>query len=176
MDCLITRYGVRTLGYHGYNSGGDMLDEGTTIVKAFMAIAEDEPIVGKTDARLNLDNEYLKDEVSDLKKVIEKWTSSKLTLAQLLTEQIPINIVRTLGGKDPLPLLPKLSGAEPIEKESLVKSIKKKAQTKTPSDSNPKPEKKADSTTEELLLTLMKEVKGLKEKIKASTDNSLSVS
>ncbi|GKF75625.1 hypothetical protein Tco_0225069, partial [Tanacetum coccineum] len=27
-------------------------DEGTTMVKVFMAIAEDEPAVGKTDARL----------------------------------------------------------------------------------------------------------------------------
>ncbi|GJZ82691.1 retrovirus-related pol polyprotein from transposon TNT 1-94 [Tanacetum coccineum] len=72
---------------------------GTTTVKAFMAIAKDEPAMGKTDARLNLDNESLKDEVFDLKKVIEKWTSSKVTLDQLLTEQVPGNIVCALGGR-----------------------------------------------------------------------------
>ncbi|GKB52510.1 retrovirus-related pol polyprotein from transposon TNT 1-94 [Tanacetum coccineum] len=93
-------------------------DEGVTKVKAFMAIAEDEPSVGKTDARseeklaqqvqlsksrviliLNLENESLKDEISGLKKVIEKWTSSKVTLDQLLTEQVPSNIVHALGGR-----------------------------------------------------------------------------
>ncbi|GJV68251.1 hypothetical protein Tco_1483760 [Tanacetum coccineum] len=122
-------------------------DEGVYRVKAFMAIVEDEPTVGKINARLdlhyvedqknnllikfnslkqelssckselidlkntkvhnltlqheitrlNLDNESLRDEVYDLKKVIEKWTSSKVTLDQLLTEQVLGNIVRALG-------------------------------------------------------------------------------
>ncbi|GJR75971.1 hypothetical protein Tco_0088336 [Tanacetum coccineum] len=49
--------------------------------------------------KLSLENESLKDEISDLKKVIEKWTSSRITLDQLLTEQVPGNIVRALGGK-----------------------------------------------------------------------------
>nr|GEY47172.1 hypothetical protein [Tanacetum cinerariifolium] len=49
--------------------------------------------------RLNLDNQSLNDEVFDLKKVIEKWTSSKVTLDQLLNEQIHGNIVRALGGR-----------------------------------------------------------------------------
>ncbi|GJT93044.1 retrovirus-related pol polyprotein from transposon TNT 1-94 [Tanacetum coccineum] len=49
--------------------------------------------------KLSLENESLKDEISDLKKVIEKWTSSRVTLDQLLTEQIPRNIVRAIGGK-----------------------------------------------------------------------------
>ncbi|GJT44018.1 retrovirus-related pol polyprotein from transposon TNT 1-94 [Tanacetum coccineum] len=49
--------------------------------------------------KLSLENESLKDEISDLKKVIEKWTSSRVTLDQLLTEQIHGNIVRALGGK-----------------------------------------------------------------------------
>nr|GEU98184.1 ribonuclease H-like domain-containing protein [Tanacetum cinerariifolium] len=48
-------------------------------------------------ARLNLENKSLKDEISELKKVIEKWTSSKVTLDQLLTKKIPSNIVRALG-------------------------------------------------------------------------------
>ncbi|GJY95550.1 hypothetical protein Tco_0511911 [Tanacetum coccineum] len=43
------------------------------------------------------------------------------------------------------------------EKESLVKAIKKKAQTKSPSVPDPSLDKKVDSSTEQLLLTLMKE-------------------
>ncbi|GJZ07502.1 hypothetical protein Tco_0541295 [Tanacetum coccineum] len=126
-------------------------DEGTTRIRAFMAIAEDEPSVGKADARsgqwvditmkkrknmvnkynllkqelslhkselsnlkntvsincslhnevirVNLENESLKDENSDLKKVIEKWTCSKVTLDQLFSEQIPGNIVKALRRK-----------------------------------------------------------------------------
>ncbi|GKB07158.1 hypothetical protein Tco_0835391 [Tanacetum coccineum] len=85
-------------------------DEGVTRVTAFIAIAEDEPSLGKVDARsvynlslqnkitrLNLDNESLRDKVADLKKVIEKWTSSKVILDQLLTEQVPGDIVCALG-------------------------------------------------------------------------------
>ncbi|GKA88363.1 retrovirus-related pol polyprotein from transposon TNT 1-94 [Tanacetum coccineum] len=49
--------------------------------------------------RVNLENESLKDEISDLKRVIEKWTCSKVTLDQLLSEQIPGNIVKALGGR-----------------------------------------------------------------------------
>ncbi|GKB45731.1 retrovirus-related pol polyprotein from transposon TNT 1-94, partial [Tanacetum coccineum] len=61
-------------------------DEGVTTVRAFMGIVEDELVGKKTN-----------DEVSDLKRVIEKWTSSKVTLDQLLTEQILGNIVRAMG-------------------------------------------------------------------------------
>nr|GEU78569.1 retrovirus-related Pol polyprotein from transposon TNT 1-94 [Tanacetum cinerariifolium] len=110
-------------------------DEGTTKFKAFMAIVEDEPSVGKEDARfgqwvditmkkvhrilsmtdneerkhvidfthvdllVNLENKSLKDEIFDHKEVIEKWTCSKVTLDQLLSEKIPGNIVKTLRGK-----------------------------------------------------------------------------
>nr|GEY70785.1 retrovirus-related Pol polyprotein from transposon TNT 1-94 [Tanacetum cinerariifolium] len=81
--------------------------------------------------RVNLENESLKDEIYDLKKVIEKWTCSKLTLDQLISEQIPGNIVKAFGRKgrrkknnsskeviftkadEPLPPLPKLTGVEP---------------------------------------------------------------
>nr|GEU39404.1 ulp1 protease family, C-terminal catalytic domain-containing protein [Tanacetum cinerariifolium] len=49
--------------------------------------------------RVNLENESLKDEISDLKKVIDKWTCNKVTLNQLLSEQVPGNIVKALGGK-----------------------------------------------------------------------------
>ncbi|GKA89609.1 hypothetical protein Tco_0811421 [Tanacetum coccineum] len=65
--------------------------------------------------------------------------------------------------QEPLPPLPKLSGAKPIgtsndvtKKESSVKTIKKKAQTKSPSVPDPTLDKKAELSTEQLLLTLMK--------------------
>ncbi|GJV23998.1 hypothetical protein Tco_1376693 [Tanacetum coccineum] len=49
--------------------------------------------------RVNLENESLKDEIIDQKKVIVKWTCSKVTLDQLLSKQVPRNIVKALGGK-----------------------------------------------------------------------------
>ncbi|GJW60284.1 hypothetical protein Tco_0109619 [Tanacetum coccineum] len=75
--------------------------EGTTRIRAFMAIAEDEPSVGKADARSGqwVYITMKKDEISDLKRVIEKWTCSKVTLDQQLSEQIPGNIFKALGGK-----------------------------------------------------------------------------
>ncbi|GJX02543.1 retrovirus-related pol polyprotein from transposon TNT 1-94 [Tanacetum coccineum] len=48
--------------------------------------------------KLSLENESLKDEISDLKKVIRKWTSSRVTLDQLLSEHVPGDIVMALGG------------------------------------------------------------------------------
>ncbi|GJZ56972.1 hypothetical protein Tco_0612466, partial [Tanacetum coccineum] len=185
--------------------------------------------------RVNLENESLKDKIIDLKKVIEKWTCSKVTLDQLLSEQVPRNIVKDLGGKgrrkekiftkevvftkageslsklapkitsdseyecdsqEPLPPLPKLIGASPFgNSESLISLsdltlnmaeitldtpdpkktrpsvkvlptyvIKKKTEKST---TGPKPcsDKKADSSTKQLLLTMMEEVKGLKRQI-----------
>nr|GEU81096.1 retrovirus-related Pol polyprotein from transposon TNT 1-94 [Tanacetum cinerariifolium] len=49
--------------------------------------------------RVNLENKSLKDDIYDLKKVIEKWTCSKVTLDQLLFDQIPGNIVKALREK-----------------------------------------------------------------------------
>nr|GEX57600.1 retrovirus-related Pol polyprotein from transposon TNT 1-94 [Tanacetum cinerariifolium] len=105
-DSLAALYGK----YH-YEEGLIDEDEGTTKFKGFIEIADDEPSVGKGDARssqwveitikvirVNLENESLKDEISGLKKFIEKWTCSKVTLDQLLYEQIPRNIVKALGG------------------------------------------------------------------------------
>nr|GEV05098.1 retrovirus-related Pol polyprotein from transposon TNT 1-94 [Tanacetum cinerariifolium] len=76
----------------------------------------DEASVGKADARsgqwvditmkknevirVDLENKSLKDEISKLKRVIEKWTCRKVTLDQLLSKQIPGNIVKALRGKD----------------------------------------------------------------------------
>ncbi|GKA26577.1 hypothetical protein Tco_0712686, partial [Tanacetum coccineum] len=142
-------------------------DEGVTKVKAFMAIAEDEPAVGKGDARL--------DEISNLKKVIEKWTSSRVTLDQLLTEQAaesPSETVPKLtsdsksecDNPEPLPSLPKLLKAEPKikkvpDKRLAIKVIKKKAQPMTSSVLDLSLVKKIESSTKQLLLTLMEEVK-----------------
>ncbi|GJV37139.1 hypothetical protein Tco_1409616 [Tanacetum coccineum] len=71
--------------------------------------------------RVNLENESLKEEISDLKKVIEKWTCSKVTIDQLLSEQIPDNIVKVTSDsesecetQEPLPPLPKLIRAAPV--------------------------------------------------------------
>ncbi|GJR08159.1 retrovirus-related pol polyprotein from transposon TNT 1-94 [Tanacetum coccineum] len=116
-------------------------DKGTTRIRTFMAIAEDEPSVGKADAR---SGQWV--------DITMKKTCSKVTLDQLLSEQIPGNIVKALRGKgrrkennpskevlftkadvstsesalmitsdseddsdiqEPLPLLPKLTGADP---------------------------------------------------------------
>ncbi|GKF18626.1 hypothetical protein Tco_0063544 [Tanacetum coccineum] len=70
--------------------------------------------------RINLENESLKDEIIDLNKVIEKSTYSKVTLDQLLSEQVPRNIVKALGGKEPLPPLPKLIGKSLISLSDLA--------------------------------------------------------
>ncbi|GJZ78799.1 retrovirus-related pol polyprotein from transposon TNT 1-94 [Tanacetum coccineum] len=179
--------------------------------------------------RVNLENESLKDEIIDLKKVIEKWTCSKVTLDQLLSKQVPGNIVKALGGKgrrkekiaskevvftkadesssmlapeitsnsesecdslEPLPPLPKLIGVAPsVTLDSIISLsdltlnmvdltldtpvLKKTRPSVKVSPSNvikkktkkslvvPKPcsDKKADSFTEQLLLTLMEEPK-----------------
>nr|GEX19661.1 hypothetical protein [Tanacetum cinerariifolium] len=114
-------------------------DEGTTKIKAFMAIAEDEPSVRKADVRsgqwvditmkkvhrllsmtngderkqildyTNVDLLYVEDQ---RKNMVNKFnllkqelslhkseTCSKVTLDQLLTEQVPGNIIKALGGK-----------------------------------------------------------------------------
>ncbi|GJV44242.1 hypothetical protein Tco_1428778 [Tanacetum coccineum] len=120
-------------------------DEGTTAVKAFMAIAEDEPDVGKIDSR------------SRTQPIgTSKGVTSTINLTQ--TSTVSNNTKKV------------------IDKESLIKSIKKKAQPKTLVVLDPSSEKKVDSTTEKLLRTLMKEIKGLKEHIKPSSENSYSIS
>nr|GEU37484.1 hypothetical protein [Tanacetum cinerariifolium] len=108
-------------------------DEGVTKVKTFMAIAEDELSVGKAYA-------------------------SDVTLDQLLSEQVPGNIVYALEGRGK-------------RKEEI--SSKEVIFTKADESSSVL---KADSSTEKLLFTLMEEVKGLKEQIKTPSGTSPSVS
>ncbi|GJV95132.1 retrovirus-related pol polyprotein from transposon TNT 1-94 [Tanacetum coccineum] len=163
--------------------------------------------------RVNLENESLNDEISDLKKVIKKWTCSKVTLDQLISEQVPRNIVKALGGKgrrkekissrdllftkanesssmlapentsnsesngetqEPLPPLPKLIGATPTgTPDSLISLKKTKKALDVPKACS---EKKADSSIEQLLLTLMEEVKRLKRQIEIPSGTPLSSS
>ncbi|GJR50477.1 retrovirus-related pol polyprotein from transposon TNT 1-94 [Tanacetum coccineum] len=268
-----TKKGLVAESFNWDNESVSSEDEGTTIVKAFMAIVEDEPSIGKvaarsgqwveiimkkvqrllsmTDgderkhvldythvdlhyvedqrknllskfnflnqelslcksefcdlkntkalnsslqneiARLNLENESLKDDISDLEKVIDKWTSNKSPSET--APEITFDSESECDNQEPLPLLPELSGAEPIgtledvitladltqtssvskktkkvpDKESLVKAIKKKDQTKSPSVPDPSTIKKTDSSTKKLLLTLMEEESSLRKAPKA---------
>ncbi|GJX79197.1 hypothetical protein Tco_0327346 [Tanacetum coccineum] len=115
-------------------------------------------------------------------------THFSLSFLGLSTFNLDIFYRIAKGEKEPLPPLPKLLRAKPIgtskdvipsvasvqtitipdktkkvtEKEPSIKASKKKAQTKTPVILDPIPNKKVDSSTEELLLTLMEEIKGLK--------------
>nr|GEV01960.1 hypothetical protein [Tanacetum cinerariifolium] len=78
-----------------------------------------------------------------------------------------------------LPPLPKILGAEPTGTSTDVLTMADLTQTSAVFEEIKKvhkKEKKADSSTKQLLLTLMKEVKGLKEKIKIPSDTSPYVS
>nr|GEW28412.1 hypothetical protein [Tanacetum cinerariifolium] len=102
-------------------------DEGVTRVKAFMAIAEDELSVENTDARSS--HESLKDEISDLKKPLrngplkrkkERYHFLKEVLftkayesPSKIAPEITSNSESECENLEPLPLLPKLLGAEP---------------------------------------------------------------
>ncbi|GJX41616.1 probable LRR receptor-like serine/threonine-protein kinase [Tanacetum coccineum] len=188
--------GLVDVSFDWYEESLSSEDEGVTMVKAFMAIAENTKVhnisLQNEVTRLNLDNESLRDEVSNLKKAIEEWTSSgrgkrkeTVSLKEIVftkgenapsktAPEVTSNTESECDNQEPLPPLPKPLGAEPIgtsndktkqvtKKESSVKATKKKAHTKSPSVPDPSPNKKVDSSTEQLFLTLIKEVKGLKE-------------
>ncbi|GKF10707.1 hypothetical protein Tco_0048633 [Tanacetum coccineum] len=148
-----------------------MLYEGVTRVIAFMAIAEDEPAMGKTNARFvpsnivrSLGGRGKQKETISSKEVL--FTKGENSSSETTPESESDN-------QDPLLPLPKLSGAEPI---GINYQECQETQTKTPFVHDPSLERNADSSTQQLLLTLMKKVKGLKEHIKPSSDNSSSVS
>ncbi|GKA35960.1 retrovirus-related pol polyprotein from transposon TNT 1-94 [Tanacetum coccineum] len=161
-------------------------DKGSIRIRAFMAIVEDEPSVRKADARFG--------------QWVDITIKSKVTLDQLLSEQVPGNIVKALGGKgrrkennaskevvftkadeysskpapeitsdsvtdcdtqEPLPALPKLIGSKPSEPKVLVVQVSCS-------------EKNASPSSEQLLLTLMEEIKGIKDHIKIPSVTSLS--
>ncbi|GJW84025.1 hypothetical protein Tco_0157170, partial [Tanacetum coccineum] len=119
-------------------------DEGVTRVKAFMAIAENEPVMGKTDARSG--GRGKKKEAISLKEIVftKGDNSSYKTSPDVNSDTESVD-----DNQEPLPSLLKLSqGLSPLD----------------------------DLSTKELLITLMKEVKGLKEQIKSPSENSSSVS
>ncbi|GJX52553.1 retrovirus-related pol polyprotein from transposon TNT 1-94 [Tanacetum coccineum] len=125
-------------------------DKGVTIVKAFMAITEDEPVMGKANARSG-----------------ENSPSET-------TSEVTSNTDSKCDNQEPLPPLSKLSGAERIGTSNNVTPLADL--TMSPSVPTLSPNKKVDSSIEQLLLTFMLEVKGLEEHIKPSSNNSLSVS
>nr|GEW03434.1 hypothetical protein [Tanacetum cinerariifolium] len=167
---------------------------------------------------------YLTKRISRVRKLGEKvngtftskWTCSKVTLDQLLSDQVPRDIVKALGGKgrrkekisskevifakadeSSSVLAPKITSdskselpfgtskslislsdlalniadltldtpepkkTRPFVKVSHAYVIKKKTE-KSPTGPKPCSNKKADSSTEQILLTLMEEVKGFK--------------
>nr|GEU68116.1 hypothetical protein [Tanacetum cinerariifolium] len=151
-------------------------DEGVTKVKAFIAITEEEPSVGKNDAKSgqwviitmkkvqriffmidgderghvldysHVDLHYVKDQSKNLLSMFnslnqELSSSNVLTLA---------NVSLTLTVSEEIRKVP--------EKRSAVKAPKEKAQTMSPSASDPIHVKKANSSTKKLLLNLMEEL------------------
>ncbi|GJW91068.1 hypothetical protein Tco_0168621 [Tanacetum coccineum] len=163
---------------------------------------EDEPSVRKADAR---SGQWV--------DITIRKTYSKVTLDQLLFEQVPGNIVKALGGRgrrkeeisikevaftkagessfepipeitsdsefecetqEPLPPLPKLIGAEPAgTSNSLISLADLTLNTKrTENKSLAIPDKKANLSTDRLLLTLMEEVKGLKRQMEIPSGTS----
>ncbi|GJR31238.1 retrovirus-related pol polyprotein from transposon TNT 1-94 [Tanacetum coccineum] len=172
-------------------------NEGTTRIRAFIAIAKDEPSVGKADARS-----------CQWVDINMKKTCRKVTLDQLLSEQIPGNIVKILEGKGTLTPLPKLIGpdlsgaskslislsdltanmadltlntaSKEIKKSSNKVSqtyvIKKRIESMHLAVQNSCPDKNTLPSTEQLLLTLMEKVKGIKKQILIPSDTSSSVS
>ncbi|GJZ44140.1 hypothetical protein Tco_0591395 [Tanacetum coccineum] len=87
-----------------------------------------------------------KDEISPKEVVFTKAYESPSKTAP----EITFDSESECDNQEPLPPLPKLSGAEPISTSN---------DTKSPSIPDPCPEKKADSSNEQLLLTLMEEKK-----------------
>ncbi|GJV16325.1 hypothetical protein Tco_1361648 [Tanacetum coccineum] len=205
-------------------------DEGITKVKAFMAIIKDESFVGKADARsgqwveiimkktsskVTLDQLLTDQFPGNIVPTLGRRGKRKETISSKeivftkadespaeTTPEITSDSESEYDEQEPLPLLPKLSRAEPIgtssdvltladltqtpavskefkkvtDKNTADKASKKKALTVSPFVPNPIPIKKDDSPTEQLLLTLMEKVKGLKEQIKTPSDNYPSVS
>ncbi|GKA90681.1 hypothetical protein Tco_0812551 [Tanacetum coccineum] len=132
-------------------------DEGTTKIKAFMAIAEEEPSVGKASARFG---HYEKGAAP------ASTSNSFISLAALTLNMVDL----TLNTSVPKKTKPTSNKVSPTH------AIKKKTETKSPTIFVPQPEKKAELSIKQLLLTLMDEVKSLKEQIKFPSDNSLFVS
>ncbi|GJS52293.1 retrovirus-related pol polyprotein from transposon TNT 1-94 [Tanacetum coccineum] len=126
-------------------------DEGITKIRAFMAIAEDEPFIRKVDARSG------------------QWVNITMKKADesssMLAPEITSDSKFERDTQEPLPPLPKLIGAKPtsisISLISLADLRTKMADltlnTTKSTRTNKRFDKKADTSTEQLLLTLMEE-------------------
>nr|GEY81569.1 hypothetical protein [Tanacetum cinerariifolium] len=135
-------------------------DEGSTKIRAFMAIIEDEPSVGKADARSG--------QWVDI--TMKKGDES----SSVLTPEITSDSEFQCDSQEPLPPLLKLMGATPYGTSERVISLPSvkvspayviKKIPKYPADPNICSDKKVDSSTEQLLFTLTEEVKALKRQI-----------
>ncbi|GKB63885.1 hypothetical protein Tco_0920071 [Tanacetum coccineum] len=169
--------------------------------------------------KVNLENESLKDEISDLKKALEgigkrkEKISSKEVIFTKADESSSMPILEITFDSEfeceTLEPLSKLIRAAPVgpsnslislvdltlnmanltlntsvpkktkptsDKVSPTYVIKKRIETKSPDVHVSQPEKKADLSTEQLILTLMDEVESLKEQIKVPSENTRSVS
>nr|GEY11428.1 hypothetical protein [Tanacetum cinerariifolium] len=191
------------------SSGGDVKDQRKTLLNKFHTLKQEfssckfELNDHKNTKALNLsyqceitklclENESLKDEIFDLKKVIEKWTSSRATIGQLLIEQvlgnisdvstsetyleIPFHFESEVNSLRPLPSLPKLNGAEPSGNKKCIAITKTKHTTNkvVPVNVKQQTETKSphDSPTKKLLFTLMQEVKSLRKQIQTHSETS----
>ncbi|GKB01981.1 hypothetical protein Tco_0830025 [Tanacetum coccineum] len=90
-------------------------DEGVTRFKAFMAIAEDEPTVGKTDARSGQWVEITMKKGNEKKQSPQRMCCS-LRVRTLSKTSLDVTSDTEFvdDNQEPLHPLPKLSGAEPI--------------------------------------------------------------
>ncbi|GJW34250.1 retrovirus-related pol polyprotein from transposon TNT 1-94, partial [Tanacetum coccineum] len=146
-------------------------DEGTTRIRAFMAITEDEPSMGKADARSGqwVDITMKKEPLPPLPKLTEADLSgaskSLISLSDLTANMVDLTL--NTAFKE----IKKSSN-----KVSQTYVIKKKTESKHPAVQNSCPDKNALPSTEQLILTLMKEVKGIKKQIMIPLDTSSSVS
>ncbi|GJV96404.1 retrovirus-related pol polyprotein from transposon TNT 1-94 [Tanacetum coccineum] len=163
-------------------------DEGSTKIRAFMAIAEDEPSVGKTDARSGQWVDITMKKVHRLLSMIdlpgniakalggkgrkkEKISSKEVVFTKadesssVLAPEITSDLESKCDSQEPLPHIPKLIGATPSGTlESLISlsdlTLNMAGLTlDTPVPKKTTPSVKADSSTEQLLLTLMEEPK-----------------
>nr|GEV68089.1 retrovirus-related Pol polyprotein from transposon TNT 1-94 [Tanacetum cinerariifolium] len=128
-------------------------DEGTTEFKTFMEIAEDEPSVGKSDARSGQWDESENQEplppLPKLTGVEPSGASKSLISLSDLTANMAELTLNTTSKK-----VKKSS-----DKISQTYVIKKKTEPKHPVSQNSCPDKNALPSTEQILLTLMEEVK-----------------
>nr|GEW35096.1 copia protein [Tanacetum cinerariifolium] len=181
-------------------------DERTTKVKTFMAIAEEDPSIRKADASLALGGRGKeKEKISSKEVIFTKADESSFvpiheitsnSVSKYTTQESLPPLLKLIGAEPSstsnslIPLADLTRNMADLilnisfpkktkptsDKVSHIHVIKKKTKTKEPFVLESCFDKKANSSAEQLLLTLMKEVKGLKEQIKTPSGTSPSVS